>query len=69
MGWGRMPIRGVVNEYNDEVKKIDEHILTLIQERKAITGKKRFSPKVSSLRNGQLDSRWTLLRLYSIYTV
>lgn len=39
MGWGRMPIRGVVNEYNDEVKKIDEQILTLIQERKAITGK------------------------------
>ncbi|KAA1190347.1 hypothetical protein [Paenibacillus sp. B2(2019)] len=45
MGWGRMPIRGVVNEYNDEVKKIDEQILTLIQERKAITGKKRFSPE------------------------
>lgn len=45
MAWGRMPIRGVVNEYNDEVKKIDEQILTLIQERKAITGKKRFSPE------------------------
>lgn len=45
MGWSRMPIRGVVNEYNDEVKKIDEQILSLIQERKAITGKKRFSPE------------------------
>ncbi|WP_339317694.1 hypothetical protein [Paenibacillus sp. FSL R10-2734] len=45
MGWSRIPIRGVVNEYNDEVKKIDEQILSLIQERKAITGKKRFSPE------------------------
>lgn len=45
MGWGRMPIRGVVNEYNDEVKKIDEQILTLIQERKAITGKKTVLPR------------------------
>ncbi|KTD83361.1 hypothetical protein [Paenibacillus etheri] len=45
MGWSRMPIRGAVNEYNDDVKKIDEQILSLIQERKAITGKKRFSPE------------------------
>lgn len=44
MGWSRMPIRGVY-EYNAEVKKIDEQILTLIQERKAITGKKRLSPE------------------------
>lgn len=43
MGWSRMPIRAVY-EYNAEVKRIDEQILTLIQERKAITGKKRLSP-------------------------
>ncbi|MEK3945423.1 hypothetical protein [Paenibacillus sp. FSL H3-0310] len=44
MNWSRMPIRGFANEYNDEVKKIDEQILSLIHERKAITGKKRLSP-------------------------
>lgn len=49
MGWSRIPIRGNTNEYNDEVKNIDEQILELIQQRRAITGNKHFFPESKQL--------------------
>lgn len=49
MGWSRIPLIGISYEYNDEVKKIDEQILTRIQERKAITGSRRFFPEQETL--------------------
>lgn len=52
MSWSRIPLRGIPNEYNDEVKNIDEQILTLIQQRKTITGSNRFFPE------GELLEEW-----------
>lgn len=53
MGFTRIPLIGDSNEYNDDVKRIDEQILALIQERKALTGKKRMTP------DSELLQEWT----------
>ncbi|MRN55564.1 hypothetical protein [Paenibacillus monticola] len=45
MGWSTSALRGIPNDYNDEAKKIDEQILGLIQQRKAISGGKRLFPE------------------------
>lgn len=47
MGWSSL--RVVPNEYNDEVRNIDEQILALIQQRKAIAGGKRLFPESETI--------------------
>ncbi len=49
MGWGRMPIRGMQNEYNDEAKQIDEQILELYRQRKAVSGGKGLFPDTETI--------------------
>ncbi|MGN7764559.1 hypothetical protein [Paenibacillus sp. 22594] len=44
MGWSRMPIRGMQNEYNDEAKRVDEQILELYRQRKSVSGGKNLFP-------------------------
>ncbi|MGO4496643.1 hypothetical protein AB4114_12155 [Paenibacillus sp. 2RAB27] len=43
MGWSEMHL--VPNEYNDEMKKIDESLLQLLTERKSIAKGRRFYPQ------------------------
>lgn len=45
MGWSRMPLRGIPNDYNDEARVIDEQILRLVQQRKALSGGRGFFRK------------------------
>ncbi|MBW7457021.1 hypothetical protein ACFOLF_03925 [Paenibacillus sepulcri] len=42
MVWSEL--RAIPNEYNDQIKLIDEKLLSLIKERKALTGNRRFFP-------------------------
>ncbi|MHA6534262.1 chorismate mutase family protein [Paenibacillus sp. BAC0078] len=49
MGWSRMPIRGIANEYNDEAKQIDAQILELFRQRKAVAGGKGLSPEMETI--------------------
>ncbi len=43
-------MRLIPNEYNDEVRRIDEEILALIQQRKKATAGRRFSPPAELLK-------------------
>lgn len=53
MGWSRMPIRGMQNEYNDEAKRVDEQILELYRQRKAVSGGKNLFPDT------EMVERWS----------
>lgn len=49
MGWSRMPIRGIANEYNDAAKQIDAQILALFRQRKAVAGGKGLFPEMETI--------------------
>ncbi|CQR52313.1 hypothetical protein [Paenibacillus riograndensis] len=49
MGWSRVPIRGMQNVYNDEAKQIDEQILELFRQRKAVSGGKGLFPDTETI--------------------
>ncbi|MEK8211186.1 hypothetical protein [Paenibacillus sp. FSL L8-0463] len=49
MGWSRMPLRGIPNDYNDEARVIDEQILRLVQQRKALSGGRGLFPEEEAM--------------------
>ncbi|WNS41647.1 hypothetical protein [Paenibacillus sp. MMS20-IR301] len=44
MEWSRSALRGIPNAYNEEAKRIDEQILGLVLQRRAVSGGKRLFP-------------------------